>query len=156
MRAAWPRPAPSLSSSPPRRRRTDKILTPRVPFTAPVAASLRSVPRERTLTLASRRAEPSPPSFSPCAGTHCFYVIHNYKRDLPRAFCSCPHRCLPPVSHRHRTTSVFHRSVSAKPSHPTSLPVRRSWSFLELRSCFPNQEGDTFTAVELWRRRSRR
>jgi hypothetical protein len=92
----------------------------------------------------------------PCAGPRCLYAIRNYKRDLPRAFCPHPHRCLPPGSHRCCLTNVFHHSISAKPSHPTSLPVCRSQSFLELRSCFLNQEGDTFTAVELRRHRPRR
>jgi hypothetical protein len=76
--------------------------------------------------LPPHRAESLAPSLYPCAGPHCFYVIHNYKRDLPRAFCPCPHRCLPPISCHRRTTSVFHRSEGAKPPHPTSLPVRRS------------------------------
>jgi hypothetical protein len=92
----------------------------------------------------------------PCAGPRCLYAIRNYKRDLPRAFCPHSHRCLPPGSHRCCLTNVFHHSISAKPSHPTSLPVCRSQSFLELRSCFLNQEGDTFTAVELRRHRPRR
>jgi hypothetical protein len=72
--------------------------------------------REHTLALPPCRAEPSPPSFSPCAGSYCFYVIHNYKRDIPRAFCPRPHRYLPPVSHRRHTAFVFRRSVGAKPS----------------------------------------
>jgi hypothetical protein len=48
----------SLSSSPPRRRRTDKIPTPRVPSRHPLLPSLCSAPRE--LTSALRRDEPSP------------------------------------------------------------------------------------------------
>jgi hypothetical protein len=34
-------------------------------------------------------------------------------------------------------------------AHNLPLLLRRSRSFLELWSYFPNQEGDTFTAVEL-------
>jgi hypothetical protein len=64
--------------------------------------------------------------------------------------------CHPPISRHRRTASVFRHSIGAKPSHSTSLPVHRSRSFFEFRSYFPNQEGDTFTAVELRRRRSRR
>jgi hypothetical protein len=93
-----------------------------MPFTAPVAASLCSTSRECTLALPLRRAEPSPPSLSPCACPRCLYVIHSYKRDLPCAFCPCPHRCLPLISRRRCPTSIFCRSVGAKPSHPTSLP----------------------------------
>jgi hypothetical protein len=41
-------------------------------------------------------------------------------------------------------------------AQPLPLPLRRSRSFLELRCCFPNQEGDIFPAVGLQRRRPRR
>jgi hypothetical protein len=41
-------------------------------------------------------------------------------------------------------------------AHPLPLMLHRSRSFLVLQSYFPNQEGDTFTAVELRRHRPRR
>jgi hypothetical protein len=86
----------------------------------PLLPSLRSAPRECTLDLPPR--EPSPPSLSPCACPCWLYAIHSYKRDLPRAFCMCPHRCLPLVRRHHRTTSVFCRSIGAKPPHPPLSP----------------------------------
>jgi hypothetical protein len=119
---------------------------PRVPLTTPVAALAAHCAARAH---ARSAAEPSPPSLSPCAGPRCFYVIRNYKRDIPRAFCLCPHHCLPPVSRRRCTASVFHRSVGAKLSHPTSPPCTGPGASLSVRSYFPNQEGDTFTVVEL-------
>jgi hypothetical protein len=155
MRAVWPQPAPSLSSSPPRRRRTDKISTPShalhgarcCPCCALCRASARSL---------YRRAEPSPPSFSPCAGSRCLYVIRSYKRDIPLAFCPHPHSCLPLVSHRCRTVSVFYRSISAKPPHPTSLPVRRPRSSARPQSYSQPSSSYIFSAVELRRCRPHR
>jgi hypothetical protein len=119
-----------------------------VPPQCPLLPMLHSALRECMLALLPHRAQPLGVSPSPCLGLRCFYVIRYYKRDLPRAFCPHPHHCLPPVSPRRHTASVFRGSDGAKPSHPTSLPVRRSQSFLKLRSCFPNQEGDTITAVD--------
>jgi hypothetical protein len=57
--------------------------------------------RTRALPLLCHRAEPSPPSLPPCVGTHCFYVIHRYKRR--------------PLLHLVRTSAV---STSDKPSPP--------------------------------------
>jgi hypothetical protein len=95
-----------------------------------------------------RRAEPSPPSLlaqARVASTHYAAI----KEDLPCAFCSCPHRCLPLVSRRRRTASVFRHSVGAKPPHPTSLPVRRSWSSAGPQSYSQTSSSNIFFAVEL-------
>jgi hypothetical protein len=59
----------------------------------------------------------------------------SYKRGPSRSFCPRPHRCLPLVSCHRRTASSLHRSISAKPSHPTSLPVCRSRSSAGPHSC---------------------
>jgi hypothetical protein len=134
-----------------------KFPPPRMPFTAPIVARCAlSHVSARSLCHHAELSHHLPPSLSPCAGPRCLYAIRSYKRDLPCAFCPHPHRCLPLVSHRCCPTSVFYRSIGAKPSHPTSLSVRRSRSFLELQSCFLNQEGDTFTTIELRRHRPHR
>jgi hypothetical protein len=49
----------------------------------------------------------------------------------------------------------FRRSIGAKPPHPTSLPMRRSWSSARPQSCSQTSSSHTFTAVELRRHRPR-
>jgi hypothetical protein len=81
----------------------------------PLSASLHACARACALTLSEHdgalAATPSRP-VGPGA--------RSYKSGPSRSFCPCPHRCILLISRHHRTASVFRRSVSAKPSHPTS------------------------------------
>jgi hypothetical protein len=91
MRAAWPcLVPPSLSSSPPRRRRTDKKTpTPRVPFTAPVAAlaALRAARAHARSTVALSRHLPLSLLAQACVAPH---AMNGYKRHLPQCILSAP------------------------------------------------------------------
>jgi hypothetical protein len=121
MRAAWPRPAPSLSSSPARRRCTDKISTPLRALHGTHCyprCALRHVSAHSICRRARRHLPPSLLAHVRVGSTRYTAI----KRDLPRAFCMCPHRCLPLVRRHHRTTSVFCRSIGAKPPHPPLSP----------------------------------
>jgi hypothetical protein len=108
----------------------------------PLSASLHACARACTLTLFDHsRALATTPSCPVGPGAH------NYKRGPSRSFCLCTNLCLPPVSRHHHTASVFRCSVGAKPSHPTSLPVRKSQSFVGSQSCSQTSSSHFFSTV---------
>jgi hypothetical protein len=80
--AASIRPLVQLTSSPTAYGQMPSTLPPRK-AAATATSLLRLAARARSLC---RRAEPSPPSLSPCSGPRCPHAMHGYKRDLPHAF----------------------------------------------------------------------
>jgi hypothetical protein len=111
----------TLSSSPTRRRRTDKIPTPRVPFTA-------SLP----LCLCVTRADTHPTTLPP-------------RRAVPFPTHACHHPCCPiypPIARVYKAPSplhIIHSPPSVGPQvsrhHPPVPPTQRpSWRFLLITS----------------------
>jgi hypothetical protein len=111
-----------LSSSPPRHWCTDKrppcgLHARPLPLRRRYCALLHA--RARSLC---HRAEPSPPSLSPCTGPRCPHTMRGYKRDLPRAFCLCLWFHRPQVPEHPTTSEQLSEAWPTSPTTSEQLP----------------------------------
>jgi hypothetical protein len=110
-----------LSSSPPRRRQTNKNSNPSC-----ARHGARCYPRCALRHASARslchRAELSTPSLPPCTGLCCPRVMHGYKRDLPCVFCSRLWLRCPPVPEHQPISEQLPEAWPTSPITSEQLP----------------------------------